>query len=141
MEGAGGFAVPDPNTEGTYTFGAYQRVSCYVHIYAPTTVHFGTAPRPSLAQVASDSENEPPRASSSVHTVSSVTSTGFGRALRRQNLIGKRQAVLAWLIARLQRLRERISRQGPEPEVPVEERPVAAQEQQSAPVLLRGIDP
>ncbi|KAF2819585.1 hypothetical protein CC86DRAFT_131810 [Ophiobolus disseminans] len=135
MASTGGFPVPESNTEGTNNPGAYQCVHCYVQVYAPITVHSGTAPRPSPAQLSSDSEDEQPRRPSSFHTVSSVSTAGFRRVPRRKKSIGKtrkKKSVLAWLIARLQRFRESFSRQAAEPEVPSEDGPVVPQEQQIA---------
>ena len=144
MASVGGSAVPDPNPEGADAFRPYQHVNCYIQVYAPTTVLFGTAvPKRSPEVVESSSESDiiPSRRQSSGHRAPSVSSVARGRAAQGRNLIGRRQAVLAWLIARLQKLRERVSRPGVRREADVEERAEVREEQQIAVRQAEGPSP
>jgi len=99
--------VPRPN-EAEHTF--FQNVTCYVHIYAPTTLHASirSAVPETRAAVGSSYQSESPQsATENPFTVASnLYLVNLERAKRRRP--GKKQALLEWSIGKLQKLLDRV---------------------------------
>lgn len=99
--------VPRPN-EAEHTF--FQNVTCYVHIYAPTTLHASTgsaAPETRVAVGSSYQSDSPQSVNENPFTVASnLYLINLERAKRRRP--GKRQALLEWSIRKLQKLLDKV---------------------------------
>jgi len=108
MANVGSFDIPRPNA-GEHTF--YQNVTCYVHVYAPTTVHQNTssAAPETHAAVGSSCESDPtlsvPENLGGV--AANLRLIDLERVKRRRP--GKRQALVEWAIRKLQRLLHKVT--------------------------------
>ncbi|KAF1941753.1 hypothetical protein EJ02DRAFT_422775 [Clathrospora elynae] len=102
MANVGGSSTPFPEA-GEHAW--YPNVTCFVHVYAPTTVHTATAKASPETRVEAESSSESdsgrPRRASSART-SNLGVIDLESLDRRPS--GKRQAFLEWLITQLQKL-------------------------------------
>jgi hypothetical protein len=98
--------VPRPN-EAEHTF--FQNVTCYVHIYAPTTLHAspGSAAPETRAAVGSPYQSESQSVNGNPFTVASnLYLINLEKAKLRRPV--KRQALLEWSIRKLQKLLDKV---------------------------------
>jgi hypothetical protein len=99
--------IPDPDAEGAYTY--YQNVNCYLNVYAPTTVFTTTTAKHRRTDIAHSCESGIESPQTPVHPPV-ATDCDTIRIVEPYTPASRREAVLAWLIARLSGLRERVSR-------------------------------
>jgi hypothetical protein len=108
MANVDSFDVPRPNA-GEHNF--YQNVTCYVHVFAPTTVHHSTASAApeTHAAVGSSCESDPTQSvpENPVTVAPNLCLIDLESVKRRRP--GKRQALLEWLIRKLQRLLHKVT--------------------------------
>jgi hypothetical protein len=108
MANVDSFDIPRPNV-GEHTF--YQNVTCYVDVYAPTTVHKSTASAASETRAASGSscESDPTQSvpDNPFKVAPNLCLVDVESIKRRRQ--GKRQAVIEWSIRKLQRLLHKVT--------------------------------
>lgn len=122
---SGGSAAPSQSPENVFNLAGCQHVNCLINFYGPIAVHLSSTARQcpqAGVERSTASEADVSRESSASHTSSDVASIGLARVEAKYKLCGTRQAVIAWLIAQLQRLRERVSRREQVEQVTGEER-------------------
>lgn len=98
MATAGSADAPGSDQEGTYT--AHQTITCHYHVYAPTTVHVNSG----VARCVTESTSS---TTSSLHP-SSASKEIDGQS-ETESHIGKREAILQWLIRKLVVLLQKVS--------------------------------
>ena len=98
MATAGSADAPSSDQEGTYT--AHQKITCHYHVYAPTTVHIS----PGEARCVTESTSS---TTSSPHP--SPAPKDIDGQSKTESHIGKREAILQWLIRKLVVLLQKLS--------------------------------
>lgn len=101
MATAGSADAPGSDQEGTYT--AHQTITCHYHVYAPTTVHVNPV-NSGVARCVTESTSS---TTSSLHP-SSAPKENDGQS-KTESHIGKREAILQWLIRKLVVLLQKVS--------------------------------
>jgi hypothetical protein len=107
MADIGGSGIPPPNGDEAIF---YQNFTCYIHIYAPTTLHTNppNATAQTQAEVQSSAESEPLHVPPDTFLAASNLQVVDLENLKRR-ASGKRRAFLEWLIRKLQRLLGKMS--------------------------------
>ncbi|OSS44228.1 hypothetical protein B5807_10990 [Epicoccum nigrum] len=98
MATAGSADAPSSDQEGTYT--AHQTITCHYHVYAPTTVHVNRDEARCVTESTSSttSSSHPSSAPKEIDGQSKIESH-----------IGKREAILQWVIRKLVVLLQKVS--------------------------------